>query len=104
MPPERTQSLPASSLESSTEPMDTDNAGRASKEIYRRIRRQAGLSWSGSAGDVTLLPEPTWAITQGRSAHSKETGEQTQVVTSSTEDQSVRDADTTAGAVGERHC
>ena len=33
-PPERTQSLPASSRESSTEPMDTDNARRASEEIY----------------------------------------------------------------------
>ena len=37
-PPERTQSLPASFRESSTEPMDTDDAQWASKEIYRRIR------------------------------------------------------------------
>ena len=37
-PPERTQSLPASSRESSTEPMDTDDARRASEEIYRRIQ------------------------------------------------------------------
>ena len=34
----RTQSLPASSRESSTEPMDTDDARRASEEIYWRIR------------------------------------------------------------------
>ena len=33
-PPEKTQSLPASSRESSTEPMDTDDARRASEEIY----------------------------------------------------------------------
>ena len=33
-PPERTQSLPASSRESSTEPMDTDDARWASEEIY----------------------------------------------------------------------
>ena len=33
-PPERTQSLPASSRESSTEPMDTDDARCASEEIY----------------------------------------------------------------------
>ena len=32
-PPEGTQSLPASSHESSTEPMDTDDARRASAEI-----------------------------------------------------------------------
>ena len=36
--PERTQSLPASSRESSTESMDTDDAGRASEEIYQRIQ------------------------------------------------------------------
>ena len=53
-PPERTQSLPASSRESSTEPMDTDDARRASEEIYHRIRQKAGLSRSGSVGDVTL--------------------------------------------------
>ena len=35
VPPERTRSLPGSSRESSTEPMDTDDARRASEEIYR---------------------------------------------------------------------
>ena len=65
-PPERTQSLPASSRESSMEPMDTDDARRASEEIYRRIRQQAGLSRSGSVGDVTLQPEPLGVMTQGR--------------------------------------
>ena len=33
-PPEKTQSLPASSRESSMEPMDMDDARRASEEIY----------------------------------------------------------------------
>ena len=65
-PPERTWSLPASSCESSTEPMDTDDARRASEEIYRRIRQQAGLSRSGSVGDVTLQPEPLGIMTQGK--------------------------------------
>ena len=65
-PPERTRSLPASSCESSTEPMDTDDARQASEEIYRRIRQQAGLSRSGLVGDVTLQPEPLGVMTQGR--------------------------------------
>ena len=38
--------------------MDMDDARRASEEIYRRIRQQAGLSRSGSVGDITLQPEP----------------------------------------------
>ena len=66
MPHLRTQSLPASSCESSMEQMDTDDARRASEEIYRRIRQQAGLSRSGSVGDVTLQPEPLGVMTQGR--------------------------------------
>ena len=65
-PPEGTQSLPASSRESSTEPMDTDDARRASAEIYQRIRQQAGLSRSGSVGDITLQPEPLGVMTQGK--------------------------------------
>ena len=97
VPPERTQSLPASSRESSTEPMDMDDVRQASEEIYQRIRQQASLGWSGSAGDVTLLPEPTLVIIRGRP---KETDEQTQAVTSSGGDQSAWDVDMTAGAVG----
>ena len=65
-PTEKTQSLPASSCESSMEPMDTDNARRASEEIYRRIRQQAGLSRSRSVGDITLQPEPLGIMTQGK--------------------------------------
>ena len=98
-PPERTQSLPASSRESSTEPMDTDDARRASEEIYRRIR-QAGLSRSGSVGDVTLQPEPLGVMTQGRLVLRRRTSEQPQVGQSNVRDQPVRDPETTTGAVG----
>ena len=50
--------------------------------------------------DVTLLSEPTEVIIRGRSTHRKDTGEQTQTVTPSSEDQSTWDVDTTARAVG----
>ena len=78
-PPERTWSLPASLRESSMEPMDTDDARRASEEIYRRIRQQADLSRSGSVGDVTLQPEPLGVMTQGRLVLRRRTSEQPQV-------------------------
>ena len=94
-PPERTQSLPASSCESSTEPMDTDDARRASEEIYRRIRQQAGLSRSGSVGDVTLQPEPLGVMNQGRLVLRRRTSEQSQAG-----QPSVGNPETTAGAVG----
>ena len=74
-PPERTRSLPASSCESSMEPMDTDDARRASEEIYSRIRQKAGLSRSGSVGDVTLQPEPLGVMTQGRLVLQRRTSE-----------------------------
>ena len=99
-PPERTQSLPASSRESSTEPMATDDARRASEEIYRRIRQQAGLSRSGLVGDVTLQPEPLGVMTQGRLVLRRRTSEQPQVGQSDVRDQPVGDPDTTSGAVG----
>ena len=94
-PPERTQSLPASSHESSTEPMDTDNARWASEEIYRRIRQQAGLSRSSSVGDVTLQPEPLGIMTQGKFVLRRRASEQPQEGQSN-----VRDPEATAGAVG----
>ena len=94
-PPEKTQSLPASSRESSTEPMDTDDARRTSEEIYRRIRQQAGLSHSGSVGDITLQPEPLGITTQGRLVLRKRTPEQSQAGQSN-----VENPETTAGAVG----
>ena len=99
-PPERTRSLIASSRESSTEPMDTDDARRASEEIYRRIRQQAGLSRSGSVGDVTLQPEPLGVMTQGRLVLQKRTSEQPQVGQSDVRDQPVGEPNTTSGAVG----
>ena len=98
--PERTRSLPASSHESSTEPMDTDNARRASEEIYHRIRQQAGLSRSGSVGDVTLQPETLGVMTQGRLVLRRRTSEQPQVGQSNVRDQPVRDPEMTTGAVG----
>ena len=99
-PPERTWSLPASSHESSTEPMDTDDARQASEEIYRRIRQQAGLSRSGSVGDVTLQPEPLGVMTQRRLVLRRRTSEQPQAGQSSVRYQPVRDPETTIGAVG----
>ena len=99
-PPERTRSLPASSLESSTEPMDKDDARRASEEIYRRIRQQAGLSRSGLVGDVTLQPEPLGVMTQGRLVLRRRTSEQPQAGQLDVRDQPVGDPDTTTGAVG----
>ena len=94
-PPEGTQSLPASSRESSTEPMDTDDARRASAEIYRRIRQQAGLSRSGSVGDVTLQPAPLGIMTQGKLVLRRGMPEQTQAGQPSVEDPEI-----TAGAIG----
>ena len=99
-PPERTRSLPASSLKSSTDPMDKDDARRASEEIYRRIRQQAGLSRSGSVGDVTLQPESLRVMTQGRLVLQRRTSEQPQVGQSDVRDQPVGDPDTISGAVG----
>ena len=94
-PPERTQSLSASSRESSTEPMDTDDARWASEEIYRRIRQQAGLRRSGSVGDLTLRPEPLGEMTQGKLVLRRRTSEQSQA-----RQPSVENPETTAGAVG----
>ena len=84
-PPEKTQSLPASSRESSMEPMDMDDARRASEEIYRRIRQQAGLSRSGSVGDITLQPAPLGIATQGKLVLRRGTPEQPQAGQSSVE-------------------
>ena len=94
-PPEKTQSLPASSRESSTEPMDTDDARQATEEIYRRIRQQAGLSRSGSVGDITLQPAPLGIMTQGKLVLRRGTPEQSQAGQSS-----VENPETTAGAMG----
>ena len=82
--------------------MDTDDARRASEEIYRRIQRQTGLGRSGSVGDVTLLPEAAETVTRGRTAHRKEISEQIRTSTTSSEDQLTQTEDTTTGAVGGR--
>ena len=94
-PPEETQSLPASLRESSTEPMDTDDARWASEEIYQRIRQQAGLSQSGSVGDITLQPAPLGIMTKGKLVLRRRTPEQSQAGQSN-----VENPETTAGAVG----
>ena len=94
-PPEKTQSLPVSSRESSTEPMDTDDARLASEEIYRRIRQQAGLSRSGSAGDITLQPEPLGIMTQGKLVLRRRMPKRSQAGQTN-----VENPETTAGAVG----
>ena len=77
------------------EPMDTDDARRASDEIYQKIRQQAGLSRSGSVGDITLQPEPLGIMTQGRLVLQKRMPEQSQAGQSNLEN-----PETTAGAVG----
>ena len=99
-PPERTWSLPASSHESSTDLMDMDDARHASEEIYHKIRQQAGLSRSGSVGDVTLQPEPLGVMTQGRLILHRRTPERSQAVQSSIRDQPARDPEPARGAVG----
>ena len=77
-----------------------DDAWCASEEIYSRIRQQAGLSRSGSVGDVTLQPEPLGVMTQGRLILCRRTPEQFQVGWSSIRDQAVRDPESAVGAVG----
>ena len=51
------RSLPGSSRESSTEPMDTDEARRISEEIHRRIFREE-RERRGSEGDQPRSREP----------------------------------------------
>ena len=75
--------------------MDTDDARRASEEIYRRIRQQAGLSRSGSVGDITLQPEPLGIMTQGKLVLGRRTPKWSQVGQTS-----VEHPETTTGAVG----
>ena len=80
--------------------MDTDDARRASEEIYRQIRQQAGLSRSGSVGDMTLQPEPLGVMTQGRLILHRREPEQPQAAQSSVRDQLVRDTGLVTGAEG----
>ena len=57
--PSGVRSLPGSSRESSTEPMDTDEGARTTREIAENIRRAQGRVCAGSEGhaprDLTLL-------------------------------------------------
>ena len=83
------RSLPGSSRESSTEPMDTDEGARTTREIAENIRRAQGRMRSGSVGhmprDLTL---PSTGDQAGRRAWPREEGgdspgrEATQRVTS----------------------
>ena len=50
--PTGTRSLPASSRESSTEPMDTDKGARTTREIAENIWRVQGRGRAGSVGHV----------------------------------------------------
>ena len=50
--PTGTHSLPASSRESSTEPMDMDEGSRTIREIPENIRRAQGRGRAGSVGHV----------------------------------------------------
>ena len=59
-----------------------DDARRASEEIYRQIRQQAGLSRSGSVGDMMLQPEPLGVMTQGRLILCRRESEQPQTAQS----------------------
>ena len=74
---------------------DTDDARQVSAEIYRRIRQQAGLSRSGSVGDITLQPAPLGIMTQGKLVLQRGMPEPTQAGQSS-----VESPEPTAGAVG----
>ena len=71
------------------------DARRASVEIYRRIRQQAGLSRSGSVGYVTLQPATSGIMTQGRLVLRRGTPEQAQAG-----QPSVENPEMTAGAIG----
>ena len=84
MPP-RPRSLPGSSRESSTEPMDMDEARQISEEIHRRIFRE-GRERRGSEGDQPRSTEPLTRETRlsgremgGDPSAGRETGTGTEV-------------------------
>ena len=68
--PPRPRSLPGSSRESSTEPMDTDEARQISEEIHRRIFREE-RERRGSEGDQPRSTEP---LTRGTRPPGREMG------------------------------
>ena len=79
-PPDRTQSLPTSSRESSTEPMDTDDARRISEEIHHRLRspNRGEVRRRNSAGDLpsTRAQSHLSPLSEGRRSQVTE-GDQT---------------------------
>ena len=79
-PPDRTQSLPTSSRESSTEPMDTDDARRISEEIHRRLRspNRGEVRRRNSFGDLpsTRAQSHLSPVSEGRGSQATE-GDQT---------------------------
>ena len=78
-PPDRTQSLP-SSRESSTEPMDTDDARQISEEIHRRLRSpsRGEVRRRNSLGDLpsTRAQSHLSPVSEGRGSQVTE-GDQT---------------------------
>ena len=79
-PPVRTQSLPTSSRESSTEPMDTDDARQISEEIHRRLRspNRVEVRRRNSLGDLpsTRAQSHLSPVSEGRGSQATE-GDQT---------------------------
>ena len=70
------RSLPASSRESSTEPMDTDEGARTTREIAENIRMAQGRVHAGSVGHVPRdLTLPSAVDQEGRRARPRGTTE-----------------------------
>ena len=80
--------------------MDTDDARCPSEEIYHRIWHQAGLSRSGSVGDVPTRPESLGVMAQGRLVLHRRTSDQIQTGHSNTKDQPSGDTVVGGGAAG----
>ena len=80
--------------------MDTDDARRASEEIYQRIRQQAGLNRSSSVRDVTLQPEPLGVPVQGRLTLHRRTPERSLTMQPNIRDEPVKNSQSVRGAVG----
>ena len=70
------RSLPASLRESSTEPMDTDEGARTTREIAENIRQAQGRVRAGSVGHVPRdLTLPSVGDQEGRRAQPRGAGE-----------------------------
>ena len=74
--PTGVRSLPRSSRESSTEPMDTDEGARTTREIAENIQRVQGRVRAGSVGHVPRdLTLPSAGDQEGRRAQPRGVGE-----------------------------